>query len=298
MGTNNYNRFMNDGMTRQRAYIPEVLDNVADAGDGYPGLQRCMTNIVCSTRKGHVLTGCVVSGSGVTAGTVLLNGVVHEMAALADISSVAGDGYVLVVNSSGEYAAVSPAVTMDDYCPIAYNDAAQFYNVGNRYYSTTFYRSFQDTTFINNTLRFKNTADLDVSLVAIGKGSGTYGQIAVAGTSGNTIVLDGNPADTSITVGSDTTVADGQIDTTTLNATTVAATGEISAGSNASVGGALTVTGNLTVSGALTADLNAGTNKITRNGSTTDYIQFTSNSIIVKVGGTTMTVTTAGVAIT
>lgn len=203
MPNNDYERWMNDNTGfANRHFVMESLDNVSDSGDGYPGVQRCIMNTHKSIHGSFVLSGCEVSGSGLTAGYVVVNSQVFSMAALGSISGVASSGQCLVVNSSGEYAGVAPASATTNACPVAYNDSGTCYTIGKRRLSDKTRWFKEDFEVTNGSLTLKDTSGIGYDLITLEKGSGVFGDITLGGSSAG-LTLSGDPTTPAITFGAD-----------------------------------------------------------------------------------------------
>ena len=204
MPNSDYERFFSEDTDSTNGYVLNRLmfDNVNDASDGKPGIQRAIHNVYRSILDDFILSGCVVSGSGLTSGWVNVSGAVYQMEAITDISVHASNGQVLTVNTSGAFEGRSPAASMDGYCIVAYNDGGTFYTIGNRLNNS--YRDFtlQNVRVIDGTIELQDLDDLDATLAKITKGIGTYGQFILGGITGgspyNAIVMTGDPSGASI----------------------------------------------------------------------------------------------------
>jgi len=107
MPSNKYNRdFSDNGALKRPGRVSlRVFDDISNAGDGYPGLQRIVKNLMGSFYDKYVIEGCVYSGTSLTTGWIMINQVAIEVSAQ---TIVVANGEYLYLNSSG--VAVSTAV--------------------------------------------------------------------------------------------------------------------------------------------------------------------------------------------
>lgn len=169
------------GLPQRDTITPELLDDVEDAGDGIPGLQKIIGNNIRARTGNYIISGCTQSGANLTPGWAMINGSIVEFLGGA-LTGFEDKFYVFISENGSLVITDSPTTTRrsSGSVPVLYKDGSTIYNIAPRILNSVDddyldVASFVSKRIVDGKLAIRGMEDLSIDAILIDKTGITMG---------------------------------------------------------------------------------------------------------------------------